>query len=225
MRTLTTTAALAACALAAHAHAGIAMSFADPVGGRQWHNEANGAGVGVGLMTYDMTASLSFLFDGSEDSLPTHVFADAHMELAMSIGSATTVGGITTAPVSGYFKIYAGAMLPENLILAGIADAGSYVRISNTSSVLFSDPTFSYVAGPALEAITGPLVFTAPAEAVFTLTSILPVGGGSFLNTDGSFKTFDANASFSGNTQAVPAPGAIVLALAGGVLVARRRRS
>ncbi|GJQ30207.1 MAG: hypothetical protein HBSAPP03_20910 [Phycisphaerae bacterium] len=217
-------AAVAACGIGSTAYAGIAMSFADPVPGRQWHNEANGGGAGIGFMTYDSTASLSFLFDGSEDSLPNHTFVNAVMQLEMTIGAATTLGGVTTAPVSGFFKIYDGSIAPENIIIIGIADAGTYVRISNTNSILFSDPSFSYVAGPALEAITGPIVFTDPSEAVFTLTSVVAAGGGSFLNPDGTFKTFDANASFSGNTQAVPAPGALALVGLGTLVMAKRRR-
>lgn len=225
MRTVLSAAALAACAITATANAGIAMSFADPAPGRQLHNLANGGGAGVGFMSYDTSAPLAFLFDGSEDSLPSHTFANAFMQLEMTIGAATTNFGVTTAPVSGFFKVYSGSIEPANLIIVGIANAGTYVRISNTNSILFSDPSFAYAAGPALEAITGPITFTDPSEAVFTLTSVVAAGGGSFINNDGTFKTFDANASFSGNTQAVPTPGAIALAALGGLFVTRRRRN
>lgn len=225
MRTSFRIAALAALAVTAAAHADIAMSFADPIPGRQLHNMANGSGPGIGFMTYDQSAQLSFLFDGSEDSLPSQVFSNARMELQMSLGVSTTVGGITTAPVSGFFKIYDMSSGVREDIIIGIASAGSYVRISNTNSILFSDPNFTYTSGPALDALTGPLTFVAPSEAVFTLTSVLADGGGSFINPDGSFRTFDANSSFTGNTQAIPAPGAIALASLGVLCIARRRRA
>ena len=106
--------------------------------------------------------------------------------------------------------------------LDGVASAGTLVRISDTNAILFSNPNFTYTAGPALTAITGPLVFSDPTEAVFTLTSIVAEGGGFFINPDGSFKTFDANSSFSGNT--VPTPGALLMAGLGGLCLARRRR-
>jgi hypothetical protein len=223
MRTSVLLAAIAAGCVVGAAHAGISMSFADPVPGRQWHNQADGAGPGIGLMTYDTTAPITFLFDGTEESLGSHAFVNARMELSMSIGPAVTIGGVTTAPVEGYFRIFdVSGMTPVD-ILQGIASAGTFVRISNTNSILFSDPNFHYIVGPALSALVGPVTLIDPSEAVFTLTSVVAAGGGHFINPDGTFRTFDANASFSGNAE-VPAPGAIALAAIGGLLIARRRR-
>ncbi|CAG1008462.1 hypothetical protein PHYC_03569 [Phycisphaerales bacterium] len=225
MRKSVVIAALAGLGLAAAAQAGVAMSFADPIPGRQMHNQANGSGPGIGFLTYDMAAPIQFLFDGSEDGLPNHVFLNARMEMQMSIGAATTVGGITTAPVSGFFKILDASSETPTEIITGIADAGTFVRISNTNSILFSDPNFSYTPGAALLAVTGPISFIDPSEAVFTLTSVVAEGGGSFINPDGTFRTFDANASFTGNTESVPTPGALALSGLGALCLARRRRA
>ncbi len=210
---------------AAAAHAGVAMSFADPIPGRQLTNLADGSGPGVGLLRYDQSAVLAFLFDGSGAGMPSTIFTDARMEMSMSLGAATTFGGITTAPVSGFFTIYDMSSGSRRDIVTGTASAGTFVRISNTNSMLFSDPDFAYTAGPALVDLTGPLVFLDPTEGVFTLTSVVADGGGSFINPDGTFRSFEANASFTGNAEAIPAPGALVLAGLGALCVARRRRA
>jgi hypothetical protein len=217
-------AVLAGVGLISAAQAGIAMSFADPIPGRQLHSEADGAGPGIALLTYDTAAALSLLFDGSEDGLPNHVFTNARMEMHLSLGAATTVGGVTTAPVSGYFTILDGSGEAGSAILIGLASAGSFVRISGTNSILFSGPNFAYVPGPALLALTGPLTLIDPCEAVFTLTSVNSEGSGVFINPDGTFRTFDANASFTGSAETVPSPGAVSLCVLGGVCLVRRRR-
>ncbi|MDX2132461.1 MAG: PEP-CTERM sorting domain-containing protein [Planctomycetota bacterium] len=209
----------------AAAQASVAMSFADPIPGRQLSNLANGAGAGVGLLRYDQTVPLTFLFDGAGGGFVDHVFTDARMELTMSLGAATTIAGVTTAPVSGSFTIFDMSSGMRRDIVTGTAAAGTFVRISNTNSLLFSDPTFSYAAGPALVDIVGPITFLDPSEGVLTLTSVVTDGGGSFINPDGTFKSFEANASFTGNAEAVPAPGAIALAGLGALCVARRRRA
>ncbi len=217
--------AIAGLGLAAAAQGSVTMSFADPIPGRQLHNQVNGVAQGVGLMTYDSTAPLRFLFDGLEDSLPSNVFLNARMEMNFSIGTSSTVNGVTTAPVLGFFRIF-DASTPSMLdIVTGVATAGTYVRISNTNAILFSDPNFTYIPGPALLAITGPMVFTNPTEGVFTLTSVIAEGGDGFFNPDGSFRSFDANASFTGNTEsAVPTPGALALAAASLLCLGMRRR-
>lgn len=177
------------------------------------------------MLTYDSTAPISFLFDGTEDGLPNHLFTNARMEMQLSLGPASILGGFTTAPVSGFFRILDNNTQPASEILLGTAIAGSFVRISETNALLFSGPSFSYLPGLALTAITGPLAFADPTEAVFTLTSIVAVGGGFFINPDGTFRTFDANASFSGNTQTIPTPGTVALCGLGSLVLSRRRRN
>lgn len=217
-------AALAGLALSSAAHAGIAMSFADPIPGRQLHNTENGAAPGVGRMTYDQTAVLAFYIDGTAEGFGEVTFGNARMEMDLAIGAAVTFGGVTQAPVTGTFTVY-DATDGRVDIITGVAQLGTYVRVGNTNSLLFSDPNFVYLPGPALTALMAPgRVFTNPTEGVFTLTSIAAVGGGNFLNPDGTFRTFDANASYSGNTEVIPTPGALALAGLGALCLVRRKR-
>jgi hypothetical protein len=225
MRTICTLAALAGLAVVSTAQAGIAMSFADPIPGRQLHNVQNGAGLGVGQLSYDQNAVISLLIDGTDEGFGQVTFSNARMEMNLALGTAVTFGGVTQAPVIGTFTIY--DMTAGRVdIVTGVASLGTYVRVGNTNSLLFSDPNFSYLPGPALSALMAPgRTFTSPTEGVFTLTSILADGGGSFINPDGSFRTFDANASFSGNTEVVPAPGVMALMGLGTLCMARRKRA
>lgn len=226
MRKISVVGCLASLGLAAGAQAGIAMSFADPIPGRQLHNQASGVESGVGLLTYDQSASFDFFVDGTDVGFGPVTFTGAHMEMRMALGTTSSALGVTIAPVVGFFTIYTlNPDLSRNTIISGTALDGAFVRVGNTNSLLFSDPDFDYTPGPALAALMPPgTSFADPTEAVFTLTSIAPVGGGSFLNDDGSFKTFDANASFTGNAEVVPAPGAIVLGGLGALTVLSRKR-
>lgn len=223
MRKTLITAAIASLGLAAAAQAGIAFSFADPIPGRQLTSTANAQEAGVASLTYDQSAELVFLIDGTDVGIGNVVFPHAHLEMNLSLGTATTFAGITQAPVTGSFTIYDLSSESRVDILTGIADIGTYVRVGNTNALLFSDPNFSYVAGPALASLLAPgTTFTGPTEGVFTLTDINP---SSFLNSNGTFKSFQANASFTGNTEVVPAPGALALAGLGSMLVIRRKRA
>jgi uncharacterized protein (TIGR03382 family) len=227
MKLIAQSVVIASLALAGAAQAGVFMSFADPIPGRQMHNEANAIEAGVGRLTYDQSASFDFFVDGSDVGFGPVTFAGAHMEMNMALGVTAVTGSVTVAPVRGFFSIY---ILDDSNqrqeIVRGLASDGAYVRVGNTNSLLFSSPDFQYVAGPALQALM-PVgtVLGDPTEGVFTLTAIAPVGGGTaFLNPDGSFKSFDANASFTGNAEVVPTPGALALAGLGGLCLLRRRR-
>jgi hypothetical protein len=206
------------------ANAGISFSFADPAGGRQMSNVKDGVAAGVGLLTYDQNAVLAFIVDGSEEGFGNVIFNNARMELRMELSPATTVAGVTSANVNGSFIIRDADT--GNEIVRGESEAGAYIRVAGTNSILFSSPDgFSYTAGPALQAFLAPGRVLAPEqEAVFTLTDIVTPGGGGIFATGGVFKSFTANASFSGNTEVVPAPGAFALVGAAGLLVAGRRR-
>ena len=225
-------AALSSVCLAAAANAGLAFSFSDPIPGRQLTNlQANQAGAGTGVMSYDQFAALTLLVDGSTADNPfDHVFSNARMEMSMTIYTGSTVGGVFSAPVAGFFRIFDATTGAD--IVRGDATGGAFLRVSGTSSLLLSsDSGFSYTFGAALQSVlsatgNGGIAPLDPQEAVFTITDALASGGGSIIGAGGVVRSFTANASYSGNTvtTAVPAPGAAALiGLAG--LVARRRRA
>lgn len=225
-----TLAVLAPAALAAVANAGLAFSFADPTPGKQLHNlQANQAGAGTGVMTYDTSAALSFLVDGSGEANPfTATWLNARMEMSMTVFTGTTSAGVFNAPVTGFFRIYDAST--GDTILRGDATGGAFLRFAGTSSILLSsDAGFAYTFGAELINVlnftnnTG-LSPSDPQEGVFTLTDAIAIGGGNLIGAGGVVKSFDANASFSGNTETIPGPGSIaLLALAG--LAGRRRRN
>ncbi|MFN0011214.1 MAG: hypothetical protein ACKVS8_06160 [Phycisphaerales bacterium] len=219
--------------LASVAHADLTFSFADPIPGRQLVTTANAGGPGLALVSYDPLARLQFLVDGSTEPMAFEaLFDDARLSLDLTLGPAITSGGITTASILGSFAISDATVPgPAGVIVSGFAQDGAFVRIGGTSSILFSTETgFGYTAGPRLAALLAPdRVITDPMEAVFTVTGISVTGGGPLLNQDGSFRSFTANASFSGNSavenRIVPTPGSALLAVTGALVIARRRRA
>ncbi|CAN5836432.1 hypothetical protein BH11PLA1_BH11PLA1_18560 [soil metagenome] len=217
---------------ASAAHADLAFSFADPVGGRQLTNTQNNAGgAGTGQLTYDQTAILAFLVDGSTEPLPfSFTFPNARMEMSVIIGTATVAGGITSAPVllNSFFRIY--DQTTGNTIIRGDATGGAFIRFGGTSSILLSDISgFAYTFGAGLQALLQPgRVATNPQEATFTVTDISTtrVQGipAPLVGPNGVISGFQANTSFSGNAAVVPTPGAMALLGIGGILAGRRRR-
>lgn len=214
--------ALAALSLAAAARAEVTFSFADPGTGRQFRNDESGAGPGLGQLSYDTAATLAVIVDGSAEGFGVTTFTNARMQLNMALGTATTIAGVTQAPVTGTFALIDNAS--NTVIVSGTTILGTFVRVSGTSALFSSDPLFFYTAGPALTAIMPPgAVLTAPAEAVFTLTNLTPDSPGPLWDPfTGVFKDFTGDASYSGSSEVVPAPGAFAL-LGLGTLVAARR--
>lgn len=220
MRFSTLACAIAAIAAAAgSANAALTFSFADPIPGRQMSYSSSS-----GLISYDSSAVLSFLVDGStEPNNFNQVFGNAGMNMMLNVGSISVAGPIVTAPVSGFFEIFDRGT--ETLIVRGDTAAGSFVRLGATSSILMSsDISFTYTAGPALNALLLPgRAPSDPQEAVFTVTDLLVTGGGPLV-VQGQMRDWTANASMSGNTEVVPAPGVLALAGMGGLMVATRKR-
>lgn len=218
------------------AHAGVsgalAFSFSDPVPGRQvTHVQGNQAGAGTGVMSYDQSAVLGLYVDGSGQPNPfDHLFANARMEMSMVIYAGTTSGGVFSAPVAGFFRIYDATTGSD--IVRGDATAGAFLRVAGTSSLLLSsDSGFHYTFGAALQnALSASGNFGAapfdPQEAVFTITDALASAGGSIIGAGGIVNSFTANTSFSGNTATfVPAPGALSLVALATAVSSRRRRN
>lgn len=218
MRTLCTIGAIAVAAAATCANAGLTFSFADPVPGRQMHYNSVSA-----LISYDTPVSLNFLVDGSTEPTPFNaLFADSHLQLALNVGAPVAFGPAIQAPVAGFFEVRDSV---GTLIVRGDTDAGSFIRIGSTSSILMSsDISFGFTAGPALLALLEPgRTLSDPQESVFTVTDLAVVGGGPLL-VGGNMQSWDANASYSGNSEVVPAPGAFALCALGGLTLAARRR-
>jgi hypothetical protein len=222
--------ALLSCNAAQASLYSLAFSFSDPVPGRQLTNvQGNQFGAGTGLMSYDQSAALGFYVDGSSQPNPfSHLFSNARMEMSMAIYTGSTAAGVFQAPVSGYFRIYDGTTGDD--IVRGDASAGAFIRVSGTSSLLLSsDNGFYYTFGSALLSAlaangnsgSSPID---PQEAVFTITDAVATSGGGIVGAGGVVNSFSANASYSGNTATVPAPGALALLGVAGVVGARGRR-
>ncbi len=225
-------AAAAMLALAGAAQADLAFSFADPGAGiRPVTCVKNGGGPGIGRITYNMAVPISFIVDGSNEpgflGGAPQVF-NASLELQLDIGAATTVAGVTTASVSGYFIVKDN--VSNQMILRGdtATGPGAFVRVGGTNSILFSNDTgFAYTFGAALNSLLAPGRSPAnPQEAVFTLTNILVAQGLSLIDAQTKeFNSFSANSSFTGNTAVVPSAGSLALMGLGGLIAARRRRA
>lgn len=213
-------------ALCPMAHGAIAFSFADPGGGHQLSNTANGGGAGIGLLHYDTTQNITFNIDGVSEGIGSTTFANARLEMNnLTLGAALTQNGVTTAPVAGSFTFYDFAGGVRTDIVTAVVPAGSYVRIGNTNALLFSSSQgLVYTPGPRLQTILGLGVnLVNPQEAVFTLTDITVAGGAPLTGAGGVFNSFDANASYSGNAGVAPAPGSVALLVLAGVVTRRRR--
>lgn len=206
----------------------LAFSFADPVPGRQLTHTA--LGNGTGTLTYDTGVSLNLLIDATSLGFGSISLPDVRLQFNMTLGTATTAGGVTLAPVAGDFLFYtlddSNQPVP---VLQGASQAGAFVRIGSTNSLLFSsDDGFVYTPGAMINAMLGSTRELAPLqEAVFTLTDVNTNGAGAMIGPGGVFRSFTANSSFSGNSevrQIIPTPGATALMLLGGAMAARRRR-
>ncbi len=216
---------LALCPLA---HGSLAFSFASPGPGHQLTNVANGGGVGIGLLGYNTNQAISLIVDGTSEAIGTTTFTNARLEMTnLHLGAAQTINGITTAPVSGSFAFYDFTGNTRVNILLATVPNGSFVRIGGTSAILFSSAQgLVYTAGPRLQTIlgtAGPMVN--PQEAVFTLTDVLVAGGAPLTGANGVFNSFNANASYSGNSALAPAPGSVALLSLAGLIFTKRRRA
>ncbi|MBX9736815.1 MAG: hypothetical protein K2X32_07805 [Phycisphaerales bacterium] len=214
--------------LAAAANASVTFQFADPAGGSQLTNVANGGGAGLGLMTYDTSANIDFFVDGSGAGLLSPSFLGAHLEIAFTLGAGVVLpGGTIQIPVTGTFTVYQGTGMSRVNILTGTtlpSGSGAFFQVGSTQSILFSDPEgFAYTAGPALTPFLAGNSLIDPQEAVFTVTDLTLSSAASLLGAGGVVNSFTANTSFSGNAN-IPTPGAMALVGVGGLLAARRRR-
>jgi len=212
-------------ALCPIAQGSIAFSFADPIGGRQLTNIANGGGPGIGRLSYSATTPIVFIIDAGVEG--TTSYPNARLEFNnMDLGAAQTISIFTMAPVTGSFTVYdLTGGIRTNIVTGTANQAGAFMRVGDTSSMMFSSGNgFFYTAGPALVPLMGGLALGGLQEATFTITDILTQGGLPVIGAGGVFNDFVANTSYSGNTGTVPAPGSLALMVLGAGMSFRRRR-
>jgi hypothetical protein len=208
------------------AQATIAFSFADPGPGHQFTNTANGAGPGLGMLSYNTNQVISLIVDGAAESAIT--MNNVHLEMTtLTLGAASTNNGVTTAPVSGSFTFYDMTNGTRTNIVSASVPQGSFVRIGGTSALLFSSQLgLQYTAGPILQNLLeqANLTLSNPEEAAFTLTDITVANNQPLFNSAGVFNSFTANSSYSGNVGTVPTPGSLGILLVAAGAFARRSR-
>jgi uncharacterized protein (TIGR03382 family) len=217
-------AALVLSSLAGVAAANVSFAFGDPAHGRQVTNTVVN-NVSTNL-SYNNNFIVPFIIDGQELANPFKTTVNARVLMDLNVGTGLSVAGVYQAPVTGNFQIVDAAT--GALLLRADAGNGTFLRVGNTSSVLFSDTNgFAYTKGAGLEAILAAngnagLPVLNPQEGVFTMTQIT-TGGLPVIGANGRLNAFTANASFSGNF-AIPTPGAAALAGLGLIAAGRRRR-
>lgn len=218
-------AALVLSSLAGVAAANVSFAFGDPAHGRQVTNSVVN-NVSTNL-SYNQNFIIPFIIDGQELANPFKTTVNARVIMDLNVGTGLSVAGVYQAPVTGNFRIV--DAVSGALLLRGDAGNGTFIRVGNTSSALFSDTNgFSYTKGAGLEAILAAngnagLPVLNPQEGVFTMTQVTTTGGLPVIGSNGRLNPFTANASFSGNF-AVPTPGAAALAGLGLIAAGRRRR-
>jgi uncharacterized protein (TIGR03382 family) len=223
MTTVRVAAALCALALGSMANAGLTFSFADPAGGRQLSNTANGGGAGIGRLTYSTTTPIVLIVDTGVEGSTT--FTNARCEMTLNMAAAQTINQFTLASLTGTFAFYDFTGGIRTDIVTATAQNGAFVRLNQSNSLMFSSNNgLLYTAGPALTPILAGQGMTGFQDAVFTLTNMLIAGGAPLTNANGVFNSFAADASFSGSSQQVPTPGSMaILMLAAGAVLRRRR--
>lgn len=218
-------AALGALALATAAQAAtITFSFADPSGGQQLSNVANGASPGVGRMTYDTTAPITFIVDSSTEGQT--VFTNSRLEFTnFNLGTAMQINSFNLAQVTGSFTFYQLNAGVRTNLLTGTATNGAFVNFNGSNAMMFNSSNgFSYTAGPGLSTILAGEPLGGLQDAGFTITNLQVSGGGPLTNAGGVFNSFLADTSYSGSSNTIPTPGSLaIVAMAAGTIVRRRR--
>lgn len=224
----------ASCTLfALSADASIFFSFADPSGGRELQHIANDVSPGVGSLVYDPTATLDLLVDGTESGLGIAVFSNVHLELDLTLGSASEVfPGLWLAPVLGSFTFYtitedAGRTRVDLLHGSNVDGALINTVLGSTGSWGFgatSDSGFTWTALNDLASFLGAGFFlSGDADMAMTVTGTQ--GDDPFLDGQGLFGDFLANLSFSGTATVIPAPSTLGVVSLAGLALCRRRRT
>ncbi|MCG3123342.1 MAG: hypothetical protein GIKADHBN_01758 [Phycisphaerales bacterium] len=181
---------------------------------------------------FDGSVQVDFKWDPDEDgpagavTIPAYLTLNAESKSYSKLGfGGTWIHTYSVAGTYNFRQISDGTLIFtaafSNAVWTSVS--ADEFRWGQTASLQSSDTTdsgISFTAGPALGAID--LSFSE--DFTFSLSALSAVGGGTVgLAADGTpTSSWVSEASWS--AQAVPAPGAVVLAGLGGLLCARRRR-
>ncbi|TVQ59444.1 MAG: hypothetical protein EA379_10845 [Phycisphaerales bacterium] len=221
------TAFIASGALLQAASASVFFTFQDPSTPLEFHYTA-GDGVNMGTITYDPAAVVSLKVDGTQDGFG--VFSvDTRLVMDFTVGTASGVGGVFSAPTSGTFRFEViGGAYDGTDILSGTMQEGALVSFVTAGALIStsSNGTLTLEAGQMLldAMATVNLTELVPQfDASFSLADISPGVFG--LNQFGYMTSFNANAAFVGNAVAIPSPGSAALgAIAIMLCMPQRRR-
>jgi hypothetical protein len=206
----------------------ISFSFSPPTSGGTMTNIANAGGVDTGLLVFNQNAPLNFSVDGTNEGFGVVNFPNARLSMSMALSPAQDLGGgLFTAALQGTFAIYDFTGGTRSDIIVGTVSGGTFLHFAESNVILLNSNTgLSYSAGPRLSALLAPgRTLAAPQDGTFALSNVRnSTGGTEILGPGGVFQTFFANTAFTGSSNVIPTPGAIVLAAAGGLVVTRRRR-
>lgn len=208
------------------------FTFPDPTNYPTFTHESGGNAPGLLRSQSD---SIELLVDLTGIGLPPQTY-DGRFEFSAMVGQAFAIGGGSAAPLSqGFFEFSltsrgGGA----SAILTAFFTGGSIVA-QNTAgaAITTSGLGLSYTASGdllALMSTVGVIGFSGFADAVFTLTNVLPPFT---MNQFGYYDNFTANSAYSGTattTNAIPLPNGASLAGLGlaalaGAGASRRRRA
>lgn len=206
------------------------FTFPDPTNYPTFVHQA-GPGATPGSLTSSKD-DISLLVDLTNIGLAPQMY-DGHFEFSATVGAAVPNAFGSSAPLSaGFFEF----TLTQrggggSAILSGTFTGGEIVAAAGAgAAITTSGLGLTYTASGELAALlagAGYGGFSGFADAVFTLTNVLPPFA---INQFGYYESFTANSAYSGTATVIPLPtgaglagvGLGVLAL-GGMTVRRRR--
>lgn len=206
----------------------INFSFSPSTGGGTLTSIAGAGGPDSGLVVFDQTLPLNFSIDATSEGLGVINFNNARMFLSFTLPPATNLGGgLYRSNVTGTFSIYDYTGNTRSDIITGAVSGGQFLKFGTSHVILLnSNSGLSYTAGPRLTQILGPnRQLAASQDGTFALSNVrTALGSTEIIGPNNVFETFFATTAFTGSSNVVPAPGALVLLGAGAGIIARRRR-
>ncbi len=204
------------------------FSFTAGGGGGTLTSIAGAGGPDTGLVVFDQNSPLNFTLDATGEGLGIVNFPNARMTLSLMLPPATNLGGgLFRSNVTGSFTIYDFAGNVRSDIITGTVGSGQFLKFGASHVILLnSNSGLTYTAGPRLASILGPSrALAAAQDATMALSNVRTATGGTEIIGPGNvFETFFATAAFTGSSNVIPSPGALVLLGAGSCVIARRRR-